>query len=269
MRNIISILVLAIGATSGATAQQAVQWKPSDGGNGHWYEHSLAGGTISWDGARSAALKRGGDLAAPKTEQSYLWLWNNVVRPHALADGWQGWIGLRQVTTAPDYAEPSGGYRWVDGTVPSYSGWRGLQPDDYFGCAENYVNILGNASESGYWNDMSGSGCYCFDGSACVRSYVIEWSADCNDDGIVDYGQCRDGSLPDYDGDNIPDICQQPECADADFYRDFNVNGADLGILLSQWGPNTPLTESDLNHDGRVDGADLGVFLGFWGPCAP
>jgi hypothetical protein len=58
-----------------------------------------------------------------------------------------------------------------------------------------------------------------------------------------------------------------PTCIDADIFRDFNVNGADLGILLSQWGPNTPLTRSDLNRDGVVDGADLGIFLSFWGPC--
>jgi hypothetical protein len=67
--------------------------------------------------------------------------------------------------------------------------------------------------------------------------------------------------------DGIPDLCQQPTCADADIYRDFNVNGADLGILLSQWGPITPLTESDLNGDGVVDGADLGLLLSFWGGC--
>jgi uncharacterized membrane protein len=58
-----------------------------------------------------------------------------------------------------------------------------------------------------------------------------------------------------------------PTCIDADLFRDFNVNGADLGILLSQWGAATPQTVSDLNFDGMVDGADLGVLLSFWGPC--
>jgi hypothetical protein len=37
--------------------------------------------------------------------------------------------------------------------------------------------------------------------------------------------------------------------------------------MLSQWGPNTPLTESDLNKDGFVNGADLGILLAFWGAC--
>lgn len=58
-----------------------------------------------------------------------------------------------------------------------------------------------------------------------------------------------------------------PVCGVADFFRDFNVNGADLGILLSQWGPSNSLTVADLNDDGMVDGADLGIFLSLWGPC--
>ncbi len=100
-----------------------------------------------------------------------------------------------------------------------------------------------------------------------MRGYVIEWSADCNNDGIVDKGQIVAGQLADSDNNGIPDSCQVPSCRDADFFRDFNVNGADLGILLSQWGPSTPLTVSDLSGDGVVDGNDLGIFLGYWGPC--
>jgi hypothetical protein len=40
---------------------------------------------------------------------------------------------------------------------------------------------------------------------------LCEWSADCNGDGIVDYGQCHDGTLPDYNGNNIPDCCERAE----------------------------------------------------------
>jgi hypothetical protein len=46
-----------------------------------------------------------------------------------------------------------------------------------------------------------------------------------------------------------------------DLNGDFRVDGADLGILLGQWGgPGS----GDLNGDGRVDGADLGILLGAW-----
>jgi len=46
--------------------------------------------------------------------------------------------------------------------------------------------------------------------------------------------------------------------------RDGVVDGADLGLLLGQWGANGT---GDLNGDGVVDGADLGLLLSAWGPC--
>ena len=93
------------------------------------------------------------------------------------------------------------------------------------------------------------------------------YAPDCNGDGNADALQIQSGELSDLNGDGIPDICQQTTCVDADLFRDFNINGADLGILLSQWGPSTPLTVSDINNDGVVNGADLGLLLSFWGAC--
>jgi len=44
-----------------------------------------------------------------------------------------------------------------------------------------------------------------------------------------------------------------------------SINGADLGILLGEWGsPGT----ADLNGSGLVDGADLGLLLSAWGGCS-
>ena len=37
--------------------------------------------------------------------------------------------------------------------------------------------------------------------------HFIEWSADCNNDGIVDYGQILDGTFADDNGDGVPDLC--------------------------------------------------------------
>jgi hypothetical protein len=91
--------------------------------------------------------------------------------------------------------------------------------------------------------------------------------ADCDEDSTHDLWQVWSGASTDANADGIPDDCQTPSCRDADFFPDRNVNGADLGILLSQWGPATQYTVADLNRDGTVDGADLGVFLSFWGPC--
>ncbi len=83
--------------------------------------------------------------------------------------------------------------------------------------------------------------------------------ADCDNDGIGD--ACDSGG--DMNGNGVPDNC---ECI-ADLFPNGTVNGADLGILLSEWGPASPTTASDLNRDGAVDGADLGYLLSRWGPC--
>ncbi len=53
------------------------------------------------------------------------------------------------------------------------------------------------------WNDNQE------DGRGTEFSAVFEWSADCNNDGIVDYGQIFAGDLPDANHNNIPDCCEQ------------------------------------------------------------
>jgi len=56
-----------------------------------------------------------------------------------------------------------------------------------------------------------------------------------------------------------------------DLNGDGVVNGADLGVLLTNWGPCPPPRQGpapcpgDLNGDGVVDGADLGILLSNWG----
>lgn len=49
----------------------------------------------------------------------------------------------------------------------------------------------------------------------------------------------------------------------ADLNGDGTIDGADLGVLLSQWGPCASCV-ADLNGDAVVDGADLGILLGAW-----
>ena len=45
------------------------------------------------------------------------------------------------------------------------------------------------------------------------------------------------------------------------------VNGADLGLMLSSWGPCGTNCPYDLNADGQINGADLGLVLSAWGAC--
>lgn len=48
----------------------------------------------------------------------------------------------------------------------------------------------------------------------------------------------------------------------ADFDGDGVVNGADLGLMIAEWG--TTESFADLNGDGIVDGGDLGILLSSW-----
>ncbi|HMN97213.1 MAG TPA: hypothetical protein PKC43_12170 [Phycisphaerales bacterium] len=54
-----------------------------------------------------------------------------------------------------------------------------------------------------------------------------------------------------------------PECP-ADLDGSGSIDGADLGILLGQWGT---AGSADLDGNGIVNGADLGILLGAWGAC--
>jgi formylglycine-generating enzyme required for sulfatase activity len=55
-----------------------------------------------------------------------------------------------------------------------------------------------------------------------------------------------------------------------DIFANGIVDGADLGAMLSYWGPRTsdPFSlASDINGDGIINGGDLGLLLSNWGPC--
>lgn len=56
----------------------------------------------------------------------------------------------------------------------------------------------------------------------------------------------------------------QPPLCPADLDQNGTVDGADLGMLLGNWG-NSGI--GDINNDGTVNGADLGALLGAFGPC--
>ena len=84
---------------------------------------------------------------------------------------------------------------------------------------------------------------------------------DCDSNGIGDVCEIAAGEQ-DINSNSIPDSC---ECL-ADLFADGLVNGADLGILLNQWGLGKGAV-SDINRDGTVNAADLSILLNSWGAC--
>jgi hypothetical protein len=55
-----------------------------------------------------------------------------------------------------------------------------------------------------------------------------------------------------------------PPACPADVNDDGLVDGADLGVLVGNWGGTGA---GDLDESGAVDGADLGLLLSAWGAC--
>jgi hypothetical protein len=91
--------------------------------------------------------------------------------------------------------------------------------------------------------------------------------ADCDHDGIGDVCEIAAGTATDFNHNGIPDTC---ECL-GDILGDGRIDGADLGAVLSYWGPATssPTSQAcDIDKNGVVNGADLGILLSNWGTCS-
>jgi hypothetical protein len=197
-------VVSSLALSSGALAQEAVQWRVEDGGNGHWYRRVDSVNEVNWFDARDSAAAAGGYLVSITSKAEQQWVFLNLVSggptcsPASWATPRSIWIGAFQDTSAADYSEPSGAWRWVSGESFQYSGWASGEPNN----VDNPANFAG-MYESGLWDDTP------FDaGIYCHRSFVVEWSADCNNDGIVDHGQILRYQLVDDNLNDIPDCCE-------------------------------------------------------------
>ena len=232
-----------------------MQWTVADGGNGHWYQIREMG-LISWSQSRAAAQQVGGYLATLTTASESAF----VARLKFTNKGVN--LGGYQDRSSPDFSEPSGGWRWVTGEPWSYTNWLAGEPNNA-GTGEDFLMF----AQTNFWGDK-----WADQGELCPRCephfFAVEWSTDCNNDNIVDYGQILNGQLTDANTNGIPDICEGPTCHDIDLNLNGIVDGADLGVLLAFWGPASPaFPRADINGDGLVNGADLGIVLAFWGPC--
>ncbi len=108
-----------------------------------------------------------------------------------------------------------------------------------------------------------GGGVYLSNGSPSVSLTVA-----CGNAAPVD-PQVNGSGWPTGNGNCVNDDCNacEPPCV-GDATTDGQVDGADLGLLLTAWGTNGSANPgTDCNADGTVDGADLGLLLTAWGPC--
>jgi hypothetical protein len=252
-RWITSCAIILVALTSRYTmASDGVpaQWTAAEGGNGHWYQLRLR--PLEWSVAHAAAESAGGHLVTVNSRAESDFLVGIV------GDPLEPWIGAYQDTTVPDFTEPAGGWRWVTSEPWQFTLWGINQPDD----AESEDRVTFGGPYQGQWNDLSGE---------FHRPSIVEWSADCNGDGVVDYGQIRAGELEDSNANNIPDCCEfGPTCGPCagDVTGNGVVDGVDLAAMLGAWGTDGQGEfDTDVNDDGIVDGADLALLLGSWGSC--
>jgi hypothetical protein len=254
---------LAMVPASGAFAD-AVEWRVQDGGNGHWYQ-SFDWGAFRWADARDRAVEQGGHLATLTSAAESAFASDIEVSSTrgVMFGGYQ----------SPSACEPGCGWRWVTDEPWVFTQWGGSQPDDYAGPdgfdGEDYLGFWNTASLGDAWSD----------GRDCLQScpppyFLVEWSADCNSNGVVDFGEIRAGLVSDTNGNNIPDACECgthpefPECCAGDVVLSGEVNGVDLAAVLGAWGTDGgKFPRADIDGNGVVDGADLAVVLSDWGVC--
>jgi len=88
--------------------------------------------------------------------------------------------------------------------------------------------------------------------------------------GIVTIGLFRPGTPSSITvAARVPESSPPPACP-GDVNDDQQVTGADLSVLLAQFGSTVaPGSGADLNSDGFVNGADLSVLLGAFGSTCP
>ena len=179
----------------GSPAPGAVQWRVEDGGNGHWYWSDRVSRT--WSSAKIAAELQNAHLATSTSSAENEFL-RTVIAQFNLD---RPWIGGFQDTSAPDFTEPAGGWRWVTGETWNYTRWASIEPNDQGG-AENWLHFGDN---SGLWNDLPASSQW---------TSIMEWETtqalDCNGNGIPDSCDIASGNSRDVNANGIPDECEAP-----------------------------------------------------------
>jgi hypothetical protein len=169
----------------------AIEWKVEEGGNGHWYELIEDQVITSWPQAKTFAEARGGNLATVLSVAESDFIWTHLASNPA---GWK--TTFNSSGPALGGYEDATGWKWVTGEPWSYTNWGSC----FNQIGENRLHF-GCDSVSNAWNNL-------FDWETNIGGAIVEYSADCNNDGAVDYGQIAIGQLQDANTNGIPDICE-------------------------------------------------------------
>lgn len=142
-----------LAVSAGSTALAApIQWTVASGGNDHFYEF-VSDPNVKWSDAKVDAegLTFGGQqgyLATITSAGENAFMATNFSAEAGTTQN--GWLGGFQDTSAPDYSEPAGGWRWVTGEPWSYTNWVNGEPDDAGGGQNSLRSNVAFA-----WDDLA------------------------------------------------------------------------------------------------------------------
>ncbi len=254
MKQLLSRLSVAsaVAVGSSALAQDAVQWRVEDGGNGHWYADDNRPGFDAFVTRQEQYVAIGGHLATVTSAAEHVFV-RSVAFPTGQILTGDTWPALGAFKPAGKSA-----FQWVTGEPTVYWPYT-LQIQIEL---PQYLMMWGSGPTAGLvWTG---------NGNSTLQRAIIEWSADCNADGVVDYGQILAGELEDTNANNIPDCCEAGTACgcSVDISGNGTVDAVDLAAVLSSWG-NAPTgkANADVNRDGVINAIDLAEVLGAWGAC--
>jgi hypothetical protein len=258
---------MLVAMLAGMAAAQPVQWRVEDGGNGHWYDR-LEMLYSSWEQCRGEAHARGAELVSVTSTGEQM-IVNQVIARGQHPPGLAYWFGA----TAPSGTSGNSGWSWVDGSPWQYTFWNVNQPGSQVSAEARFIVQGGAPPVAGTgWHEY----CSCDRIVCCwMRGAIIEWSADCNNDGIVDKGQILSGQLLDANNNGIPDgpgIVVQPtdQTVGVDASVTFIVEVAASTCstpVTYQWQRRNPAVTDPQASGAWIDLSEGGGFLNTRSPA--
>ena len=304
----IALIASALFAgVAGAQSFQPVEWKVSDGGNGHWYAYVQWSSDMRWWEARDWAVAHQGHLATLTTAAEDVFV-TQLATSRSWPNPYIGpWLGAYATNPCSQGASC---FQWVTGEPFSYTRWHPGNPDDVADVTCPGVTGISLWDQFGSkgWQDLYA----CHQG--IFYTAIVEWDTDCNGDGIVDYGQIQSGQLQDDNQNDVPDVCEStvtgviPVSGASSGGTSVIINGTNFpqnptvliggsaatnvvrvsanritavtpaglpgmtSVAVGNWvQPNAfyyrPECGSDLDQDGEVTAADIAIVLLDFGPC--
>jgi hypothetical protein len=240
------VMSMIAAAMASIASAQPVQWRVEDGGNGHWYE--LIQG-FTWHDSKTAAESKEGELASPTSvgENEFV---RNLMQTRGVGAAFLGGFVLEGSPCV------NSSWRWSDGSEWAFTNWDVGQPE----CNGEECAVIYN---SGVWHS------YFYLPSPPIFAAVCEWSADCNNDGIVDKGQILSGELADANNNGIPDFpavsVQPQDQASADggsvsFTVQVATGAACSTPVTYRWQRRNPAVPDPAAPGAWFDLADDGTF---------